>query len=538
MLVTYIAAPFEVPARMPSPFGEPHPLARFAAMELRRQLDAGLAKQLALDEDGKMFGVLVVEDAGRIGFLRGFSGMVRGQWQLDGFVPPVFDVDARDAFWPAGECELATIGAQIAELDRDIAPLREQLDVLVSRQNAELETMRARHRSNRAQRRDARGSISSAPSDVQPELHALDQQSRGDGAERRQLDARHVDERAAIESRLQPLLDKRAALDNDRTTKSRDFLHRIYATYSLANARGERRPLVDLFTDMPPGGAGDCAAPKLLAYAYRHGLRPIALAEFWCGAPPSTGGRSDGSFYPACRGKCGPILAHMLTGLDVDPAPRFGDGEIDPREPRTVFEDRWLAIVDKPAGLLSVPGRSGLADSVQTRLRARYPDATGPLVVHRLDLDTSGLLLVAKDLETYAALQRQFAERAIDKRYIAWLDGDVTSGEAGTIELPLRVDLDDRPRQIVDEKHGKSAITEWRVLERSAGRTKVELSPKTGRAHQLRVHAAHVRGIGVPIVGDRLYGRAGARLMLHAEAIAFVHPHTHERLVRHSVVPF
>jgi tRNA pseudouridine32 synthase / 23S rRNA pseudouridine746 synthase len=531
MPVTYIAAPFEVPARMPSPFGEAHPLARYAATELRRQLDGGLAKQLGLDEDGKMFGVLVVEDRGRIGFLRGFSGMVRGQWQLDGFVPPTFDVDARDAFWPAGECELATIGARIVALDRTIAPIRAELAALRAAHAKELEAMRARHRDSRQSRHAIRARSGAAAE--------LDQESRGDAAERRRLDLRHDEQRAAIELRLKPLVDERTALDDQRTAKSRDFLGRIHATYSLANARGEQRALTDIFAPAtPPGGAGDCAAPKLLAYAYRHRLRPIALAEFWCGAPPATGGRSDGTFYPACRGKCGPILAHMLVGLDVELAPRFGADAIDPREPRTVFEDDWIAIVDKPAGLLSVPGRSGLADSVQTRLRTRYPDATGPLVVHRLDLDTSGLLLVAKDLATYAALQRQFAERAIDKRYIAWLAGDVGDREGGTIELPLRVDLDDRPRQIVDEKHGKSAITEWRVIERSGGRTKVELVPKTGRAHQLRVHAAHVRGIGVAIVGDRLYGRPDERLLLHAEAIAFVHPHTHERLVRHSVVPF
>jgi tRNA pseudouridine32 synthase / 23S rRNA pseudouridine746 synthase len=533
MLVTYIAAPFEVPARMPSPFGQPHPLARHAASELRRQLDGGLAKQLGLDEDGKMFGVLVVEDRGRIGFLKGFSGMVRGQWQLDGFVPPAFDVDARDAFWPAGECELATIGAQIIELERAIAPVRAECDAVLAAHQAELAAMRARHRDNREHRRVARSTAEVA------DVHALDQQSRGDKAERRELDARHAGERARLDERLQPLLAECDLLQSTRAAKSRDFFHRIYATYSLDNARGETRPLVELFAPhLPPGGAGDCAAPKLLAYAYRHALRPIALAEFWCGAPPATGGRSDGTCYPACRGKCGPILEHMLAGLDVEPAPRFGADAIDPSEPRVVFEDQWIAIVDKPAGLLSVPGRSGLADSVQTRLRARYPDATGPLVVHRLDLDTSGLLLVAKDQATYAALQRQFAERAVDKRYVAWLDGEVTDREGGTIELPLRVDLDDRPRQIVDDKHGKAAITEWQVIERADGRTRVVLAPKTGRAHQLRVHAAHVRGIGVPIVGDRLYGRPDARLLLHAEAIAFVHPHTHERLVRHSVVPF
>jgi tRNA pseudouridine32 synthase/23S rRNA pseudouridine746 synthase len=534
MLVTYIAAPVTVPARMPSPFAtEPHPLARHAAERLRAELAAGLADELRLAEDGKMFGVLAVADRDeRVGFLRGFSGMVRGRWHLDGFVPPAFDVAARDAFWPAAERELSQLRAELAELERRIAPLEAQLAALREEHARELDAMRLLHRARRDARRAARASAGEG------ELHALAQQSRGDTAERRRLAARHAEERAALDARLFPLLGQHEAIAARRALRSRELLQRIHETYALPNARGETRPLADIFAPAaPPGGAGDCAAPKLLAYAYRHGLRPLALAEQWCGAPPATGGRVDGRFYPACRGKCGPILAHMLAGLDVEPAPRFGGDSIDVREPITVFEDEYLAVVDKPAGLLSVPGRGELSDSVQTRLRARYPTATGPLVVHRLDLDTSGLMLVAKDRATYAALQRQFAERAIDKRYVAWLDGEVR-GEGGTIDLPLRVDLDDRPRQIVDAIHGKPAVTTWRVVERAGARTRVALWPKTGRAHQLRVHAAHPLGIGVPIVGDRLYGRPDVRLMLHAEALACVHPHTQVRLAWHSPAPF
>jgi tRNA pseudouridine32 synthase/23S rRNA pseudouridine746 synthase len=534
MLVTYIAAPVTVPARMPSPFAEePHPLARHAADLLRAELAAGLARELHLAEDGKMFGVLVVADRdGRVGFLRGFSGMVRGRWQLDGFVPPAFDLAARDAFWPVAECGLARLAAELAELERQIAPVQAQLDALVATHARELDELRALHRARRDARRAARASA------CDDEVHALAQQSRGDTAERRRLDARHAEERAILAAQLGPLVAERDAIAARRTQRSRELLQRIHATYALPNARGETRALADIFAPAePPGGAGDCAAPKLLAYAYRHGLRPLALAELWCGAPPATGGRVDGRFYPACRGKCGPLLHHMLAGLDVEPAPRFGGDAIAAGEPTTLFEDEFLAVVVKPAGLLSVPGRGELIDSVQTRLRARYPTATGPLVVHRLDLDTSGLLLVAKDRSTYAALQRQFAERAIDKRYVAWLDGEVR-GEGGTIDLPLRVDLEDRPRQIVDEIHGKPAVTTWRVVERVGARTRVALWPKTGRAHQLRVHAAHPRGIGVPVVGDRLYGRPDVRLMLHAEALAFVHPHTQVRLAWHSPAPF
>jgi tRNA pseudouridine32 synthase/23S rRNA pseudouridine746 synthase len=231
------------------------------------------------------------------------------------------------------------------------------------------------------------------------------------------------------------------------------------------------------------------------------------------------------------------VLGHMLDGLEVDAAPVFGAGAIGPDQPRTVFEDRWLVVVDKPVGLLSVPGRAGLADSVQTRLQARHPEADGPLIVHRLDLDTSGLMVVAKDAATYHALQRQFFRREIDKRYVALLDG-VVAAERGTVELALRVDLDDRPRQIHDPVHGKPALTEWSVLSREAAHTRVALYPRTGRTHQLRVHAAHPRGLAAPIVGDRLYGQPAERLMLHAEALAFVHPHTGQRLELVQPAPF
>jgi tRNA pseudouridine32 synthase / 23S rRNA pseudouridine746 synthase len=332
-------------------------------------------------------------------------------------------------------------------------------------------------------------------------------------------------------------------LDQTRTTRSRELLPLIQGTYRIANARGEVRSLRDIFAPAePPGGAGDCAAPKLLSHAFRLNLRPIAMAELWCGAPPRSGDRRTGSFYPACRGKCGPILAHMLEGLPADPPPLFGAAAIPASEPRAVFEDDWIVVVDKPCGLLSVPGRgTQMQDCVVARLRSRYPDATGPIIVHRLDLDTSGLLLASKDGATYAALQRLFATRAITKRYVAWVDGDVRD-DAGVIELPLRPDIDDRPRHIHDPKFGKHAVTMWRVLERTNGRTRVALSPHTGRTHQLRVHAAHPSGLDAPIVGDRLYGRAapedGERLLLHAESLEFVHPVTGEPMTIESLAPF
>jgi tRNA pseudouridine32 synthase/23S rRNA pseudouridine746 synthase len=366
-------------------------------------------------------------------------------------------------------------------------------------------------------------------------ISELDQLSRADAAEKRRMRARHAAEREPLARAVAAIDARRRALQDERAAKSRRYLHALFDTYEIANARGERAGLRALFApDEPPGGSGDCAAPKLLGHAYREGLRPLALAEFWWGAPPATGGRHHGMFYPACRGKCGPVLAHMLEGLDAEPAPVFAS-RVDADAPRVAFEDAWLAIVEKPAGLLAVPGRGeALRDSVQTRLAARHGEA---FVVHRLDLDVSGLMIVAKDRATYVALQRLFAERAIAKRYVAWVDG-VVAGEQGSVDLPLRVDLDDRPRQIVDPVHGRPALTEWRVVERSSDLTKVELIPHTGRAHQLRVHAAHPLGIGAAIVGDALYGREAARLHLHGAHVAFVHPHTKERVEVNWLPPF
>jgi tRNA pseudouridine32 synthase/23S rRNA pseudouridine746 synthase len=532
----------ELPARFPSPFGAPHPIARRAAEELARTLERW---ELDAPGGGKMFGVLVVRDgAGRIGYLRAFSGMLDGRWEVDGFVPPAFNGEARDAFWPAGEAGLDELSAKLAALEAEAAPMRRALDEIEQPQAAAAAALRERHLARRDERQVARRAGGGGA--------ALDQASRGDRAERRAMRDAHAAERGGLAARLAVVDEARRTLEEARAARSRGLLERLQDTYRLVNARGERRSLRALFQPAePPGGAGDCAGPKLLAYAYRVGLAPIALAEVWWGAPPLTGGRHAGRFYPACRGKCGPILAHMLEGLSAEPPPVFGAAP-GAGEPRVVFEDEWIVVVDKPAGMLTVPGRtSALADCLLARLRARWP---GALVAHRLDLDTSGLVVAAKDPRTYAALQRLFARREVDKRYDAVLEGAPRGGEAGVIELALRVDLDDRPRQIHDPVHGKPAITEWRVVERLAGgRTRVALVPRTGRTHQLRVHAAHPLGLDAPIVGDRLYGRgaggardavtaaafdvnaalddgADAPLLLRAAEIAFVHPATGARV--------
>lgn len=504
------------------------------------RLPCGLdLSRLDVPGGGKMLGVLVVATPdGRVGYLRGFSGMLAGQWHVEGFVPPLFDTRARDAVWPAGEAELDEMSAERCRLvDGPEASVRAQLAALSLRQTAEHEALKARLERRRQLRHEARRTIEDAAG-----LHALAQESRGDDAERRRLAIAQRGERQLLEAELALVEAQRILLEQRRAERSRELLQQLWDTYDIANARGERRSLCDLFAPLaPPGGAGDCAGPKLLGHAFAHGLQPLALAELWWGATPLAGGRQAGSFYPACRGNCGVVLPHMLAGLSVEEAPIYGHGLVAPDEPRTVHEDEHVLVVDKPAGLLSVPGRHALLrDSVQSRLRARHPEATGPLVVHRLDLDTSGLLLVGKTAAMHAALQKQFAGREVEKRYVALLDGQPV-GEEGVVELALRGDLTDRPRQIHDPLHGKRARTEWRVLARSPDGARVALFPHTGRTHQLRVHAAHPLGLAAPIAGDRLYGAQrgdDSRLMLHAEGLTFTHPHTKERITVKSQTPF
>ena len=319
----------------------------------------------------------------------------------------------------------------------------------------------------------------------------------------------------------------------ERKAASAELQAWIFEQYRVSNARGETLSIREVFARrglVPPGGTGDCAAPKLLQYAYTHGLTPLAMGEFWYGASPASEVREQGRFYPSCTGKCGPLLSFMLEGLDVAPNPL--DREYTSTdEPRILYEDDAVLVVSKPAGMLAVPGRTR-AKSLLEWLRERFGEVHS---CHRLDMDTSGVMVFARSLAAQAELERQFAEREVEKRYRARLvAGDRPFGHArkGTIALPLLLDWYDRPRQMVDFEKGKLAVTEYEVLEElPGGEIDILFFPKTGRSHQLRVHAAHARGLGRPIKGDRLYGSAdGGRLWLHAESLAFRHPVSGERL--------
>ncbi|NNB96496.1 RluA family pseudouridine synthase [Corallococcus exiguus] len=544
----------ELPGAFPSPFDAvgPHALARRAAESLQAMLREGFiapgiaSAVLQGPDGGKMFGVLVVRQPdGTLGVLRAFSAMLAGRWDVPGFVPPVFDREERARVEPVADATVKSLlaRAEMWSTSEELRRVREDDDARQTREATEREAMRVRHEDRRRQRHGRRAAIVAMSALTETEraqaLHALDQESRGDKAEKRRWDAAQEEARHLLAPARAKAERRVRALDRLRRIVSRAFMKQFHDTYAITNARGETRPLRSLYGGAePPSGAGDCAGAKLLAYAFAHGLQPVALAEFWWGTPPASGGRIQGAFYPACRDKCGPLLPFMLEGLEVS-APRvFVPPPAPTPDLSIVFEDAWLVVIDKPCGLLSVPGRdASLLDSVLTRLRARYPNATGPLLAHRLDLDTSGLLVAALDSRTHASLQRQFLHRDVAKRYVALIDGPVHGGP-GTITLPLRVDLDDRPRQIVDPIHGKPAVTDWEVLHRAASHTRVAFHPRTGRTHQLRVHAAHPQGLGAPIVGDPLYGHAGLRLHLHAEALSFVHPATGQRVSFTRAAPF
>lgn len=324
--------------------------------------------------------------------------------------------------------------------------------------------------------------------------------------------------------------------------ESRRLQDYIFSQYEMLNANGERRNLLEIFKDTPlgypPSGSGDCCAPKLLQYAFLHHLRPLCMAEFWWGESPKDEIRHHLNFYPSCMGRCKPILSWMLQGMAVDPNPMEMVNEELERQLEIVYEDEWLVIVNKPSGMLSVPGKISAPCVVDVLQKNRDNQKFCP--VHRLDMFTSGLQILVKmsegfstsevaepmtDEKAYKDMQRMFESRQVKKCYVALLDG-LVKDDRGEIRLPLSADYLDRPRQKVDFEHGKTAVTEYEVVERRDGRTLIKLYPHTGRTHQLRVHCASEHGLGCPIVGDELYGRKEKRLCLHAQSLSFVHPVT------------
>lgn len=511
-----------LPEKFTYPFHyTPHPLCVAAAGEVGRYLSTKGEWQGELRK-GKMFGVLIVRTGeGEVGYLAAFSGILAGKNRHTYFVPPVYDVQEPDGFFRIEEEQISGINRRIEELQADVRykDCKQRLADETILAGQVLDDIRGRMKAAKVERDRLRSTVTRVDSEQ------LIRESQFQKAELKRQKQYWKDHLASLQTEVEVFETEIERLKAERKTRSAALQQWLFKQFRMLNTRGEERDLCNLFKDTvqktPPAGAGECAAPKLLQYAYRNGWQPLAMAEFWWGDSPKNEIRRHGYYYPACKGKCGPILKHMLQGLHVEENPLETDMYRD-TELEIMYEDEWLSVVNKPAGMLSVPGKSDI-DSVYGRVRRMYPEATGPMVVHRLDMATSGLMLVAKTKEVHQNLQAQFKNRTVCKRYVAWLDGIVEKKE-GHIELPLRPDPEDRPRQVFDAVHGKPAVTDYTVLHYDSGRTFISFIPKTGRTHQLRVHSAHPLGLNAPIVGDELYGKRADRLYLHAEYLGFIHP--------------
>lgn len=529
----------ELPARFTYPFCyKPHPLSVLAAEEVKEYL----SKQTQWHEElsqGKMFGVLVVEDdACQIGFLAAFSGILAGDNNHPYFVPPVYDLLHPDGFFKPEEEAISNINRQIKHLENhpqyllalnNLRQMSEECKHTLTQERLKLKQAKAL----RDERRQ-KGNLS-----VEEEA-ALIKESQFQKAEYKRIEKAWNQRLSEAQQEYDHYAHKISALKQERRARSAALQMRLFQQFSMLNSLGEAKNLCEIFAYtvqlVPPAGAGECAAPKLLQYAYKQGWKPLAMAEFWWGNSPKSEIRHHGQYYPSCKGKCEPILKHMLKGLDVEPNPMIAQQQQSSGGLDVVYEDEWIAVINKPANLLSVPAKDE-GESVYALAKKQFPQADGPLIVHRLDFATSGILVITKTKEAHKHLQEQFANRTIEKRYVALLKGRVAK-ESGVIDLPLSLNRLDRPHQMVDYEQGKQAITRYQVLESSEDTTRIAFYPLTGRTHQLRVHAAHPDGLHCPIIGDDLYGTPSTRLFLHAEYIRFRHPMTKETISFTIPAPF
>ena len=533
----------------PNPFYyEPSPLARLAVTLLQQSLP-----EL---KEGKMFGVLIVEYGGKLGYLQAYSGQLECISD-DSFVPLVFDYLQPNGYFKTQEAEITALNSEIEVLkqsDDYEKAIKKIADLKVEAQQvvAEAQQAMAVAKHLRDKRRKEKAIVS------EDEQREMIRESQYMKAELHRTKKRYAALLEAAEAEAEAYNSIIAKLKNIRKRKSDHLQRWLFSQFIFQNARGERKDLLSIFrnyyllhspksvlathfatvgeqiTLFPPSGTGECCEPKLLQYAFTHGMRPVEMAMFWWGEPPKTEIRQHGQFYPACNGKCKPLLTWMLKGMNV----AANALEVEAKQSiDIVYEDRDLAVIVKPSGMLTVPGHSK-QQSVEAILRQRwgYEEST-PVIVHRLDMATSGLLVVARNRYAHKQLQAQFKERTIQKRYVALLDATLLNRvglpSEGTISLPLCADVLDRPRQMVDRNKGKTAITHYKIVGKTplhdsyySEAVKVELRPETGRTHQLRVHCAHSEGLACPILGDTLYGKRADRLYLHAEYLAFTHPTT------------
>ena len=545
----------------------PHPAVQEAARIMTDMIDSDRSLSEAFSE-GKMLGVLVCRSSGtssELCFIAAFSGNVGGRSHIEGFVPPVFDLCDPNGHFKQREAEITSINQRIHTLSNS--------DRLVSLQSELSETIGARDRAlaefrmAMAEHRIRREDMRSRTSDPH-ELARLIKESQHEKAEFRRLKASWEKNISSVQDQIRTMQDEISQLKDERARMSDELQDWIFRQYVVHNALGESSSIADIFAGhglVPPGGTGECAAPKLLEYAYRNGLEPLAMGEFWYGRSPQTAVRTQGHFYPSCTSKCGPLLGYMMKGLSIGPSGFIGDGHIIPA-PVIIYEDDSIVVAEKPSGMPSVPGLDGRI-SLEEHLSLnddpeRNSVSSLVLAVHRLDMDTSGVMVFAKTEKAAAALRQQFAEHTVRKTYIARVTlattpaamaataadaeaariepkaGDIDlplpriEPTAGCIDLPLAADYDERPRQRVDFQQGKPAHTEYEAVRVNPdGTADLLLRPVTGRTHQLRVHCAHSLGLGSPILGDLLYGGPPApRLHLHALSITFRHPVTEVEL--------
>ncbi|MUK50651.1 RluA family pseudouridine synthase [Aliivibrio fischeri] len=539
---------YTLPEKFTFPFCyEPHPLCELAAEELQRHLETqqewhhnfGLSGDKS-NAIGKMFGVLLVKaPTGEIGYLSAFSGKIADSNHLPHFVPPVFDMLEEDGFFKTELAEITEINATIKQLEANpqlshlVTSIQSETTASLQQIEMQRQVMIEGRKSRKAQRAAAEITAQDGTQKSAEELEqlkvVLGKESVKEKNTLRDIKLIWDEKLNALQCQLNELEDALNELKTKRKNLSNGLQKKLFQQYKFLNTHGIEKDLNDIFKDtpnqIPPAGSGECAAPKLLQYAFAHGFTPLALAEFWWGIAPKSEIRQHKKFYASCQSKCQPILGHMLDGIEMDDNPLL----INPAEGKDleiVYEDEFMVVVNKPADFLSVPGKN-IHDSVYARIQQRYPDATGGLIIHRLDMATSGLLVLGLTPKAHKRLQQQFINRTVEKRYTALLDG-VLEQDEGLITLPMCGDLYDRPRQLVCFEHGKPAETTYQVIERKENKTKVYLYPKTGRTHQLRVHCAHYLGLNMPITGDGLYGKKANRLHLHAGYLSLIHPITKE----------
>ena len=523
----------DYPKRMNNPFDyEPHPL----CIKACRELQAYLAKREDWQEEisrGKMFGVLIVErnepgqDTPQLGYLAAYSGQIGGRSDWEDFVPAVFDYLQPNGFFKIREAIISSMNLIIKDMEVSEKKIQQLIQPLEGLRKSEIDKLQKNLKEAKT-KRDAIRQRGNLTSEEEAELIRESQYMK---AEFRRM-KRKIEEKTEPELDYENIKEDIRKIKQSRKQHSDNLQRWLFSQFNMLNDKGECKNLIDIFKDTaaktPPAGSGECCEPKLLQYAYSLGYKPLQIAMFWWGESPKEEIRHHLHFYPACNGKCKPILQWMLPASTFEPA--AVDLSIY-NKVETLYEDREIAVIHKPEGLLSVPGKDAAQPSVYALMRSKYPEATGPLIVHRLDMSTSGVMLIAKTEFAYHRLQKAFLNHQIQKKYVAIISGkDIP--EKGIISLPLMPDYLDRPRQIVDHEQGKEAITEYEVLEPVDDfHLRIALYPKTGRTHQLRVHCAHHEGLNAPILGDPLYGNEkAARLHLHAEEITFEHPLTGKKM--------